>query len=381
MHKYILIVFLCLPFCSFSQDKPDLQKADSLSYQYFLKGDWKALIKITKEAYNHNITSKFMLQRAGYAYFVTGDYYSAINQYEKALKFDSSDNITREYLYYSNLYAGSAYTRYYAGNLSQEAANRLKINTIKPVESFDTEMAVKSNKIQTRSKQLYYRFGVNSEFGYRVSLYQAYSYFEETISNVLTQQPEYLAILSLTLSPVWRVKTSYHRLYTNLANKKYPGNFGFIGISSQLNRFNLEANASVLKSSTSTTRQIGLQARVVLPGSQNIYFTSSVAGMIESNGFRAIFSQTAGLKLIKNLWGEGIITLGNLKNYSTYGGLYIYNAYDPSVFRTGGSLIYMLGKHLSIIGNFTFDQQELANTTQNSYYYQYSYSGGLKWKL
>lgn len=381
MHKYVLALFMCLPFCSFSQDKLDFQKADSLSYQYFLKGDWKSLIKITKEAFSQNISSKFMLQRAGYAYFVTGDYYSAINQYEKALQYDSSDDLTREYLYYSNLYAGSVNTRYYAGNLSDEATKRLGIRSFKPAESFDTELAVKTNKIQSRSEQLYYRFGLKSEFGYRISLYQAYSYFQETISNVLTQQPEYLAILSITLSPVWHVKTSYHGLFTDYANTKYPGNYGFIGISGQLHRFNLEANASVLKSSSTTTNQFGLQASVVLPGRQNIYFTSSVTGMIENNDSRTIFAQTAGLKLSKNLWGEGNITLGNLKNYSTYSGLYIYNANDPSVFRTGGSLIYFLGRHLSIIGNFTFDQQELANNNQKSYYYQYSYSGGLKWKL
>ena len=381
MHKFVLILFLCLPICSFSQDKLDFQKADSLSYQYYLKGDWKSLIKISKEAYALNIASKFLFQRAGYAYFETGDYYSAINQYKQALKFDGSDEVSREYLYYSNLYARSVNSRYYAGKLSDEAINRLNIKPIRPIESIDTELALKTNKIQTRSEQLYYRFGVKSEFGYRVSLYQAYSYFEETISSVLTQQPEYLAILGLTISPVWHVKMGYHKLFTNYANVKYPGNFGFIGISSQLNRFNLEANASVLKSTSSTTNQIGLQASVVLPGSKNIYFTSSVTGMIENSDYRTIFSQTAGLKLIKNLWGEGNITLGNLKNYSTYAGLYIYNAYDPSVFRTGGSLIYFLGKHLSITGNFTFDQQELANTTQNSYYYQYSYSGGLKWKL
>lgn len=382
MYKYLLIIFLFLPFCSFSQVVPDFQKADSLSYQYYLAGKWESLVKITKEAFRHNIDSKFMRQRAGYAYFMTKDYYSAIYQYEKALKFDPSDNLTREYLYYSNLYAGSINTRYHAGNLSDEATKRLNIKPVQPAESFDTEVAIKTNKSQTRSDQLYYRFGLNSELGYRISLYQAYGYFEQTISNELTRQPEYLAILNLTVSPVLHIKGSYHRLFTRYSNVNDPGNLGLVAISSQVNRFNFEANASVFKSTSSTkTIQTGLQASVVFPGRLNLYLTSAAAVMIESSEQRIIFSQTGGLKLAKYLWGEGNITIGNQKNYNTYGGLYVYNSYDPSVFRTGGTLIWYAGKHLSITGNFTFNQQEYSTNSENNFYYQYSYSGGLRWKL
>jgi hypothetical protein len=381
MYKYVIAIFLCLPFTSFSQVKLDFHKADSLSYQYYVNSDWKALIKISKEAFIQNIDSKFMRQRAGYAYFLTNDYYSAINQYKKALEFDASDNISREYLYYSSLYAGSVNTRYYAGKLPGDATIRLNIKEVKPVESIDTEMALKTNKAQERSDQVYYRVGVNSELGYRLSLYQAYAYFEQTISNILTQQPEYLAILTLTISPAWHLKTSYHRLSTRYSNGIYPVNLGLIAISSQINRFNLEANASVMNSASSSTTQTGLQASVVLPGRSNLYFTGYAAGMIGNSSFRTIFSQAAGLKIAGNLWGEGSITIGNLKNYTSHGGLYVYNAYDPTVFRTGGTLVYFAGKHLSIIGNFTFNKQEYNSDSQNNYYYQYSYSGGLKWKL
>lgn len=381
MYKYVVIFLLFFPLFSFSQAKLDFQKADSLSYQYYLKGDWKNLIEITKEAFKQRIDSKFMYQRAGYAYFMTGDYYAAKRQFKKALKFDQADDFTREYLYYSALNAGSQNTRYYAGNLSEESASRLGIRQFNPIESVDAEFNLKTNTVKTRSNQNYYRIGINSELGYRVSLYQAYSYFDQTISNELTKQPEYLALLKWTLSPVWHVKTAYHRFFTNIGNISYPGNLGYIALSSQLNRFNLEANGSILKSSLATTRQMGFQAGVVLPGRSNIYLTSSVVEMFELDASRIIYSQTAGLKCFSNLWAEGNITLGNLKNYNTFNSLYVYNSQDPSVFRTGFSLFYFLGKHISLIGNFTFNQQEIENNTANKNYYQYSYSGGIKWKL
>ena len=381
MYKYIVLLFLFFPLISFPQAKLSFQKTDSLSYQYFLKSDWKKLIGLTKEAFKQDIDSKFMRQRAGYAYFMTGDYAAAKKQYEKALAFDLGDDISRDYLYYSCFNLGSENTRFYAGNLSIESKTRLGIRQYNPVEFIDTEYNLKTDESSTRSNQMYYRVGINTELGYRVSLYQAFSYYEQTISWVLTKQPEYLALLKWTISPVWHLKIAYHRLSTNSGNIAYPGNMGYISLSSQLNRVNLEANASVLKSSLGTTNQMGLQASYILPGRSNIYITSSLVGMIESSAFRTIYSQTAGLKCFKNLWAEGNMTLGNLKNYNTNNSIYIYNSVDPTIFRTGLSLFYFVGKHLTLIGNFTFDQQEIENIIFKAFYYQYSYSGGLKWRL
>jgi tetratricopeptide (TPR) repeat protein len=381
MHKSALIFLMLLPLISFSQVPLSFQRTDSLTYQYYLTGDWKKLIELSNEAGKLNIDSKFIRQRTGYAYFMTGDYYAAINQYEKALEFDHSDDVTKEYLYYSCLNAGSSNTRFYAGNLSNDSSSKLGILPYNAVETIDTEFNLKTNQTTTRSNQTYFRIGINSELGYRVSLYQAYSFYKQTVSKVLSQQPEYLALLKFTVSPIWHIKAAYHGIFTNVGTTKYTSNLGFIALSSQLNRFNLEANASVLKSSSTTTQQVGFQAGAVLPGRSNIYFTSSVIGIKENSTNRIIFSETAGLKLTKYLWAESNITLGNLKNYNTYNSLYVYNSVDPSVFRTGISLFYFLGKHLSLIGNFTFDQQEIENNTLNKNYYQYSYSGGLKWKL
>ena len=381
MSRHTVIILLFLPLFSFSQAKLSFSKADSLSYQYYLKGDWKKLIDLSKEAENLDLESKQMKQRAGYAYFMTGDFYSAIIQYEKALEFDQSDDITKEMLYYSNLYTGSINTRFYAGNLSPASMAKLEIVKYNPVESFDAEFNLKTNKALNHSDQLYYKLGISSDIGFRVSLYQAYSYYNQTISNIVTQQPEYLVLIKLALSPVWHFKTAYHHLFTKVGIVTYPENSGFIAITSQLSRFNLEVNTSVLNSSLGTTNQFGFQAGASLPGKQGIYLNSAIIGMYENAAFRTIFAETAGLKVTKTLWAEGNIALGNLKNYSSNNSLYIYNSVDPSVFKSGFSLIWFLGKKLTVTGNFTFDQLENSSVTTNKYYNQYSYSGGLKWKL
>jgi hypothetical protein len=190
-----------------------------------------------------------------------------------------------------------------------------------------------------------------------------------------------VAILKWSPNPVWQIKGAYHHLFTNVGSTAYPGNLGLLAIAANINRFNFEANTSFLKAASTKTLQMGLQASVVLPGKSDIYLKGSAVGIIESGAFRTIYAQTAGLKCAKNLWAEGNITLGNLNNYNTLNSLYIYNSADPSIFRTGFSLIYFLGKHLSILGNFTFDQQQYTTNSVTNNYFQYSYSGGLKWKL
>lgn len=381
MRKSIILIFIFLPLLGFTQSKLGFQKADSLSYQYYLKGEWNKLITLTNVAFNEGVDSKFIRQRAGYANFMTGDYTSAGIQYKKALAFDQQDELTKEYLYYSALNSGSENSRYYAGNLSAQTIKKLGLKRFNPVGYIDTEYSMKTNQTTTRSNQVYYRFGIQSELGYKVSLYQGFSYYEQIISNVLTRQPEYVAIFKWSLNPVWQIKGGYHHLFTNVGNISYPGNLGLIALAAHLNRFIFETNASMLKASSAITKQVGLQTGVVLPGRSNLYITVSLVGMSESGSLRAIYSQTAGLKLSKNLWAEGNITLGNLKNYNTFNSLYVYNPADPTMFRSGISLAYFIGKHLSVLGNFTFDQQKMSNSTNNNYYYQYSYSGGLKWKL
>ena len=381
MYKYLVLGFLLLPVLSFSQDKLNFQQADSLSYSYFQKGEWQKLKILLQEAFEKEIDSKFLRQRAGYAFFITGDFTSAKIQYEKALEFDQADEVTREYLYYAALNSGSEETRLLAENLPSTVAARLGIKRYNPADRIDTEFNLKTNQTTTRSNQLYYRFGISSDIGYRLSLYQAYAYYEQTIKYELTKQPEYMALLKYSLSSVLQIKAAYHHLAANAASITYPGNMGFIGLSAQWNRFNLEASTSLLKTTLATTKQTEILAGIVVQGKANLYFNSAINVMNESKASRMIFSETAGLKCAENLWAEGNITIGNLKNYSTYNSLYVYNAVDPSVFRTGFSLVYYLGKHLSILGNFTFDQQKIESSSVNNLYYQYSYSGGLKWKL
>ncbi|MCE1198058.1 MAG: hypothetical protein LWW85_03735 [Marinilabiliales bacterium] len=381
MYKRLMTLLLLIPWTLMAQERMDFEKADSLSYRYFVNQDWQKLISLTKSSFQQGIDSKLLHQRAGYALYQTGDYFGAMENYAQAYQFDTSDPVSRAYLYYASLLAGGVNTRYYAGLLDKTTQAKLQLHAFNPVESIDLEANVKSNSTRTRSNQSYYRIGIGTDLGYHVKLYQAISYYEQTVSQELTRQPEYLALLKWNLSTTWQLKAAYHHLFSSVAGVNYPGNQLFGAVRMQRDRFHAEANVYQLRANAVTTNQMGLEGGYVFPGSQNLYLTSSLAAMSESGSTRAIFSQTAGLKLTGNLWAEGNVTFGDLENYSTQNSLYVYNALDPSVFRTGGTLTYFTGKHMSFFFNFTFDQQLMEGFVNKTYYYQYSYSGGLKWKL
>jgi len=104
-----------------------------------------------------------------------------------------------------------------------------------------------------------------------------------------------------------------------------------------------------------------------------------ISEMFETGTSRTIFSQTVGTHVLKTVWAEAFVTLGNLKNYNDHKALYIYNSIDPTTFRSGLTLFWYLGKSVTLIGNYTYDTKEIELV--NRKYQQYSFSGGIIWKL
>jgi len=380
MYKYLILVLLLVSVAVDAQDSLTYISVDSITSRNYENGEWDQLIKAGKEAVEQNIDYKILRQRMGYAYFVKAEYYAAQKQYEKALVFDEYDPDIRIKLYYCGLNTGNEmYARYQAGKLPVEQQRNLNRKSFRIVDAMDAEYNYKINDNITRSNPTYIRLGISSQPDYRLSLYQSVSNYTQTVDNKLTKQPDYYALLKGSLNAHTSILMAYHYLNTRVDTIAYPANMLFGAITTNKNRFHFGLNSSILSSKLDTCIQIGLQAGVKLPGKANIYLNSSLIGMIEPDNYRFVFSQTAGLRICKVLWAEANLTLGNLKNYHDYNGLYIYNALDPTIFRTGLTLYGMLSKDISIIGNYTYDTKRIDLTGTN--YNQHSFSGGIIWKI
>jgi len=380
MAKFIIALLLFISITAEAQEPVSSLLADSLSNQYFLKGDWDNLIKTGKNAIANSIDYKKLRQRIGFAYFEKGDYMAAEMQYEKALTYDEFDAESRAYLYYCGLNTGNEpYARFYADKLPAELQKNLGIKPFKPVSMIDLEYNYKTNNSHTRSNPTYIRMGIGTQLGYRLTLYQYVADYEQKIDSSSYHQPEYFALLNCSVTSHILLNIAYHHLHTSENGTYDPGNLFLAALSTKINRFTLGANGSVLKDDYGNNDQFGVWGGVTLPGKTGIYFKSSLYRMIDKVNNRFIFSQNAGAHLYKTLWTEGNITFGNLKNYSDLNAFYVYNSVDPTTFRTGLSLFWYVGTKLTIIGNYTYDTKQIEPT--NNSYNQQSFSGGIIWKL
>jgi hypothetical protein len=385
----IISFFFFFNFAAKAQIGLNFQNVDSLTYRYFKSGDWNNLIKLGSEAIDHEIDYKYLRQRLGVAFFSNGDYIKARQHFEKASSFDSFDTFTLAYLYYSYLNTTQVeYAGYFVGKMPQDLRKSLSVKSFQPVESIDFEYCFKFAGISLRSNPQYYHLGINSMLGSRLGLYQMISNYKQSIKvqgagqneNVKDNQPEYYALLKFTVSPHLMLKTAYHYLYATFSTTKSNANLGFFGLSANFSRFNFEADMSVFQTGQYLVRQSGIQAGVAFSRNLNMYLNSKLSLTTQQNKNRFIYNQKAGFKLSKKVWLEGNGTLGYLTNYNDYNAMYVYNSIDPTAFRAGSTLFINAGQHITIWANYSFERKEL-NENSLYHYNQYSYLGGVKWKL
>ncbi len=379
MYKLIIVILFLFPVLLKAQEKLNQDSADSITYQCYLSGDWEYLIKTGKQALAQSIDFKRLRQRMGFAYLNKADYFASQKQYEKALEFDTFDPDTREYLYYCGLNTGNiTYARVHAKKLSTEAKNRLNISVFNPLASIDLEYNYKSNNSDTRSNPSYFRAGIYTQAGYKLSIYQSTSNYKQTVDTIRIKQPDYFALVNWSVTTHTSLSIAYHHLNTSLDGYKYPGNLVFSSLSTHINRFVFGVNGSFFRYDIGDFKQIGLLAGVTLPGKSNFYFNTNLSRMLEKGNNRFIFSQNTGARVLKSLWAEGTVTVGNIQNYNDHNALYIYNSIDPTLFRTGLSLYLNLNKNFTLYCNYLYDTKQVEQTTNQ--YIQQSFLGGLLWK-
>ncbi|MEI6059241.1 MAG: hypothetical protein WCR72_00970 [Bacteroidota bacterium] len=379
MHKLIIIILFLTSLTVKSQNPITVPEADSMTYQYYLSGDWDKLIETGRQLIAQHVDFKRLYQRMGYAYFNKADYFAAQKQYEKALSFDKYDEGTREYLYYCGINTGNEGTsRYRAKKLPAELKNSLGIKAIKPFAAVDMEYNYKLSSDNTRSDPAYFRAGLYSQLGYRLSVYQSVSDYKQTVNSIRIKQPDYFALLKYSITAHTSVSLAYHYLNTSLDGNKYPGTLLFAAVSTTLSRYTLGLNGSKFAYDLGRFKQFGLHAGVILPGKSNFYFNTYLSELFETNNNRMIFSQNAGARVYKTIWAEGLVTLGNIQNYNDHNALYLYNSIDPTVFRTGFSLFWHLTGNITFYGNYLYDRKQVEQTTDH--YLQQSFLGGIIWK-
>ena len=385
MYKLLIILSL-ISFPLRAQQKIDVQKVDSLSYNYYMVGDWKQLIEIGKIADENSIDFMYLQQRLGYANFMLGNNYSAIKHYSNALKFDPADQISHTYLYYAAIQVGdNDMAMFHASKLTPESQQYFKLKSFKPLDAIDFEFNYKINDSDVRSNPDYTRIGINSRLNYRLNIYQSISRYNQ-INDLYTniQQDEYFALLSYNLWSRTAVRFGYHYLNAKVDDAMYnlkdtfKTNVFTGSVTHKIGRFEMGVSSSFLTGDTLQV-QTGAHFSFVLPGQFKPYFKSSVYSINRNGVNRLVYSQSAGFLATPKLWLEGEITLGDLDNYVENNGLYVYNSLDATKFRIGTTAFWYVSPKITLFANYSYNKKLISNSL--TYYNQNSLSGGFIWKL
>jgi hypothetical protein len=85
------------------QQTEDFISVDKETYSLYSDGQWKELTIAARNAIRQGTDYFYLRLRTGIAYYMLGNYMKAEGQLKKALEFNTGDNTTIEYLYYSFL--------------------------------------------------------------------------------------------------------------------------------------------------------------------------------------------------------------------------------------------------------------------------------------
>jgi len=162
-----------------------------------------------------------------------------------------------------------------------------------------------------------------------------------------------------------------------------------LSVTKNISLFNLSLNGTWSNLNNKEQYQAGGMVVFYPKGNLDLYTTTSVVSAWQDNINRFIVEQQVGIKMLKKLWVEGFITLGEMVNYNEKNALVVYNSGDKINFRAGGDFIIILSENieLSFRYRYTAEEGKLVRYLNNSYsetsleYQNNTFTGGIKWKL
>jgi tetratricopeptide (TPR) repeat protein len=193
--NYKLILFTLLVFCVAeckAQDTINSAIVEQKSYQLYNDKNWPELIKYGNMAVKKGFDYFYLQIRMGIAYYEKKNYALATVHFQKALKFNSGDELAQEYLYYCYVFMGRTDdSKKLSKQFSPDLAQKIATNKLHSINFILLEGATKINKattyknIQTRTTEQYFQpakyfqLGLNHSVKNSFSVYHAFSYYNQ----------------------------------------------------------------------------------------------------------------------------------------------------------------------------------------------------------
>lgn len=371
----VLLILAIAFFLSLNlQGQADFRSFDSISYNYYLKGDYANLKQTAEKMYSTGYDYYYIRMRLGILAYYKQRYKVSSENFRRAIVFNSLDTLSNEYIYYSYLFSGRdndalLYLSSIPYSKKTGILKSVKKSGISKVYFGSSYSA--SDVLLYQTNALYYE-SVKSSFGLTAG-FDAYSGNKSVISLAYTglfkdgtvysasapsgidlnfrQNQFYGKVVvfpsrGIEFSGFGHV-VSYDEVFTE--GLKYTEITGGAGIT--INGWKLRSGLNMSVSNFGNSRQVRGEGYVTwLPAANlNLYFTSG--GMFQTDkywGSTYQVNQVIGFRLADFLWVETGVMQGNSFLNVRNAGYSVNNSYQiPSVSAHSNLILFPL-KNLSL---------------------------------
>ncbi len=435
---FIFIISFFIIVSSVAQDLSNSAMVEQNSAELYYDNNWSGLISYGNKAIAQGYDYFHLRLRVGIAYYELKKYMLAVKHFEKAVKFNSSDNTALEYLYYSYIFSGrNSEARALTSIFQSTLWNKIKPPKNKYIESvyceggpaFSNQTDIKNADINGTANiygeatitntMRYMHIGLNHQFGNKISIYQGYCNINinmarkintnnnDTIDNYsLTQHDYYFSpnyqFKHFSVSPAFhlinvkfgKLNASYDNInYKYIFSKKDTSFLNYatsISLAKNIDIYTYNFSAGFSQLNGLTQLQAGLSLTYYPFKTTNYYGTSSLFYLNENSTNRIILVQKLGMMIVPKLWVEAGITYGNLQNFCENNAFVVFNTGDKILFKYGFSITSALLKHFEFSLRYvsfnreniyyTVNDKLVTESIKNNYKTQ-TIIGGIKWKL
>lgn len=358
---------------------------DRQTYDQYLRNDYKNLRRTSDDAISQGIDFYYLRMRIGILSYNRQRYRHAFRHFTKAIEFNSWDTISREYIYYSYLFAG----RYGDANLFLSSIPNDKKNYmlkhLKPSILSNTYLSTSASAYDAffySTNSLYYEAmesniglsaGFESYFSPRLRGNFVYTYFSKKGKAYSSATPEgkpidfgqnqLYARLTRLVFPGWEFSGfGHYAMYNDLFSSVQAGTgrrasrgklisefLGGIGITKSSWYFRGSVSASYSNFGNSSQLR-GEGYMMYLPfANLNFYITAGGMHQTDTNwGSTYQINQEIGRRVCKYFWLEVGAIQGNAFLFARNQGIAVNNSYLIPSSSIYSNLIFLMGKRFSV---------------------------------
>jgi len=415
---FVIIIFTFSNIYIFANDTLTFQYVDSATYSMYQKQEWKSIITLGNNAIYNNIDYFYLRMRIGIAYYELKEYTPAISHFEKALEFNSADEVAMEYKYYSLL--NSAKTReagYYAKTFPQSLIDKIKPEIPKKIDKiifeggfnivpgFDTLKTIinppdqKNYRLEkdVTGKFIFAGIGVNHELNKKLSIFHSFNflqsqgfqqlYYNYNIANqnnyILNQLQYYFAptyygkknnATTLFANVLYLSSNKYKYTYTKIQPMPPPldqpiPNYSYkidtikftslqyvLGFNYLKNYKNNLIDITATYSNLNSLTQIELTTCFGFYANKQktIFSKTNVTLFSQRPDINLIFSQLVKIKLHHQLWLDIYGNYGKQRNFNENSGYIVQNTNDETLYRIGAKLTFPIFRKLNFYLSYSY---------------------------